>query len=106
MVVWVVCSVGRVVWVRLRLWRCIEECLCDHVLVLVQCVFAKQTQHKHTATHTSATCNTLTARANAPASSSASHAPTQLGGCVHRNVESWWGTTSPPIRGCLKMYLF
>ena len=44
--------------------------------------------------------------ARAPASSSASHAPTQLGGCVHRNVESWWGTTSPPIRGCLKMYLF
>ena len=31
--------------------------------------------------------------------------PTVVCGLVWRNVESWCGTTSPPIPGCLKMYM-
>lgn len=37
------------------------------------------------------------------ASSSASQMPTQESGEVARKEESWWGTTSPPTNGCLKM---
>ena len=30
---------------------------------------------------------------------------TTLTGSVYRNVASWWHLTSPPMCGCLKMYI-
>mmetsp|Transcript_2709 Transcript_2709/g.9324 ORF Transcript_2709/g.9324 Transcript_2709/m.9324 type:complete len:318 (-) Transcript_2709:2879-3832(-) len=39
------------------------------------------------------------------ASSNASQIPITEGGSVYKKVESWCGTTSPPILGCLKMYM-
>ena len=39
------------------------------------------------------------------ASSSANQKPRHVDGSVYRNVESWWQLTSPPMWGCLKMYM-
>ena len=39
------------------------------------------------------------------ASSMANQKPTTLSGSVYRNVASWWQPTSPPMCGCLKMYI-
>ena len=39
------------------------------------------------------------------ASSTANHIPTTEKGSVTRNVASWWQVTSPPMWGCLKMYI-
>ncbi len=39
------------------------------------------------------------------ASSTANQKPVTVRGSVHRNVWSVWLVTSPPMRGCLKMYI-